>query len=60
MIEGPPHTSECLRRVGAGDTAALAVLFDSYRDQLHRMVELRLDGGWRRGSIFPTSCRRLI
>jgi RNA polymerase sigma-70 factor (ECF subfamily) len=44
MIEEPPHTSECLRRVGDGDTAALAVLFDSYRDQLHRMVELRLDG----------------
>src|SRR5438270_9990353 len=44
MIEEPPHTSECLRLVQAGDSAALAKLFDSYRAQLRRMVELRLDG----------------
>jgi RNA polymerase sigma-70 factor (ECF subfamily) len=44
MNEEPPQTSECLRRVQAGDSAALAALFDSYRVQLRRMVELRLDG----------------
>jgi RNA polymerase sigma-70 factor (ECF subfamily) len=32
-----------LRRALAGDESALAALFDGYRDQLRRMIRLRLD-----------------
>src|SRR4051794_35335546 len=32
-----------LSRLQAGDTTALATLFDKHRDKLRRMVQLRLD-----------------
>jgi RNA polymerase sigma-70 factor (ECF subfamily) len=44
MSAETPHTSEWLEQVRTGDTAALAELFHSYRPQLRRMVELRMDG----------------
>lgn len=44
MVDETPDTTECLHRVRTGDAAALAVLFESFRKQLRRMVELRLDG----------------
>lgn len=43
MFEEVPHTTECLNRVRAGNTAALAELFECNRAPLRRMVELRLD-----------------
>ncbi|HEV3447546.1 MAG TPA: sigma-70 family RNA polymerase sigma factor [Gemmataceae bacterium] len=43
MIEEAPRTTECLNRIRAGDTAALAELFEAHRPQLRRMVDLRLD-----------------
>ncbi len=36
-------TDELVRRAAEGDEAALAELFDSYRDRLRQMVRLRLD-----------------
>jgi RNA polymerase sigma-70 factor (ECF subfamily) len=44
MAEEAPSTTECLNRIRAGDTKALAELFEAYRPQLRRMVDLRLDG----------------
>jgi RNA polymerase sigma-70 factor, ECF subfamily len=43
MTEEVPRTTECLNRIRAGDTAALAELFEAHRPQLRRMVDLRLD-----------------
>src|SRR5260221_12625032 len=43
MVEELPQTTECLNRIRAGDAAALAEVFHSYRVQLRQMVELRLD-----------------
>lgn len=36
-------TDELIRRVGAGDEAALGELFGAHRDRLRRLVRLRLD-----------------
>jgi RNA polymerase sigma-70 factor (ECF subfamily) len=35
--------SRLLRRALAGDERALAALFDAYREQLRRMIRLRVD-----------------
>jgi RNA polymerase sigma-70 factor (ECF subfamily) len=43
MPDEPADTSELLRRAAGGDTAALGTLFARHRDQLRRMVRLRLD-----------------
>jgi RNA polymerase sigma-70 factor (ECF subfamily) len=43
--DSPGNDSDLLRRVRAGDRAALGELFDRQRDRLRRMVEVRLD--WR-------------
>jgi RNA polymerase sigma-70 factor (ECF subfamily) len=43
MKSDPPDTTPLLDRLKAGDKAALADLFDRFRPQLRRMVDLRLD-----------------
>jgi RNA polymerase sigma-70 factor, ECF subfamily len=43
MADASIDPSDLLRRAGAGDQAALADLFAHYREQLRRMVRLRLD-----------------
>jgi RNA polymerase sigma-70 factor, ECF subfamily len=43
MIEKSTTTEDLLRRAKAGDAAALGALFAHYRDQLRKMVRLRLD-----------------
>lgn len=44
MITEPnENTEELVRQALGGDEKALAILFENYRDRLHRMVELRLD-----------------
>jgi RNA polymerase sigma-70 factor (ECF subfamily) len=43
MNSSPSETIRLTERLRAGDGAALAVLFDRYRDRLLRMVDLRLD-----------------
>lgn len=39
----PGSNDDLLRRAGAGEAQALTELFDRHRDQLRRMVRLRLD-----------------
>src|SRR5436305_1013249 len=43
MDNSPSETTRLVDRLRAGDRAALAGLFDGYRDRLLRMVDLRLD-----------------
>ena len=43
MTRDPSDAEDLLRRAGAGDSQALAELFNRYRDRLRRMVHLRLD-----------------
>ncbi len=43
MIDEAPDTRSWLRRLGDGQTEALAELFEHYRPRLDRMVRLRLD-----------------
>jgi RNA polymerase sigma-70 factor (ECF subfamily) len=43
MAEPRDDTNVLLNRALAGDEAALAALFDGYRERLRRMVRLRLD-----------------
>jgi RNA polymerase sigma-70 factor (ECF subfamily) len=43
MATDPSDADDLLRRAGAGDSHALAELFNRYRDRLRRMVHLRLD-----------------
>src|SRR5262249_1786581 len=43
MTTDASETDDLLRRAQAGDGAALAALFDLYRDRLKRMIRLRLD-----------------
>jgi RNA polymerase sigma-70 factor (ECF subfamily) len=43
MTGDPSNTDDLLARAKAGDTSALAELFNRYRDRLRRMVHLRLD-----------------
>jgi RNA polymerase sigma-70 factor (ECF subfamily) len=43
MASDPSDIDDLLRRAGGGDTEALALLFDRYRERLRQMVRLRLD-----------------
>lgn len=43
MIRDPLETEGLLQRAAAGDSQALAELFERHRDRLERMVRLRLD-----------------
>ncbi len=43
MTPGTSDTDQLLRRVAAGDNAALADLFDRHSPRLRRMVRMRLD-----------------
>lgn len=43
MSQSVPDIAPLLEKLKAGDQAALSELFDTYRPQLRRMVELRLD-----------------
>jgi RNA polymerase sigma-70 factor (ECF subfamily) len=39
----PGDPTDLIKALRGGDSQALAMLFDQYRDRLRRMVELRLD-----------------
>jgi RNA polymerase sigma-70 factor (ECF subfamily) len=41
--DGPEQLELLIRRVQSGDTQALGVLFEAYRDRLRNAVQLRLD-----------------
>jgi RNA polymerase sigma-70 factor (ECF subfamily) len=43
MDHSPDEATHLIERLRAGDRDALADLFESYRDRLRRMVELRMD-----------------
>jgi RNA polymerase sigma-70 factor, ECF subfamily len=43
MDHSPKEATHLIERLRAGDRAALADLFERYRDRLRRMVELRMD-----------------
>jgi RNA polymerase sigma-70 factor (ECF subfamily) len=43
MKSDPGSSDELLRRAGVGDSDALAQLFGRHREQLRRMVRLRMD-----------------
>ena len=43
MPDSVPDITPLLEKLKAGEQSALAELFDTYRPQLRRMVELRLD-----------------
>src|SRR4051812_13976122 len=43
----PDETEGLVERLRGGERAALAMLFDAYRDRLRRMVDLRLDARLR-------------
>lgn len=43
LKEQVPDTAALIERARAGDQDALAALFETYRDRLRRMVDLRLD-----------------
>jgi hypothetical protein len=43
MAPSPDPLDDLLRRARAGDAAALAALFTSFRERLRRMIHLRLD-----------------
>jgi RNA polymerase sigma-70 factor, ECF subfamily len=43
MDKTPGDATDPIDRLRGGDRAALAALFDQYRDRLRRMVELRID-----------------
>jgi RNA polymerase sigma-70 factor (ECF subfamily) len=47
MDQTPNEVTHLINRLRAGDRQALAELFESYRDRLWRMVELRMDARLR-------------
>jgi hypothetical protein len=56
-------SAECQKlfdRAGQGDHEALGELFQQHRDRLRRMVQLRMNAGFKDGSIRPTCSRKLI
>ena len=59
MVANPDTTTDLIRRVGVGDSQALADLFARHHDRLKRMLRLRLDRRLQ-GRVDPSDVLRQV